>query len=171
MVPSLSDTYRVVVPDHIGCGLSSKPQDYTYTLEQHIANLEALIGHLGLRQIVLVVHDWGGAIGMGFATRHPEAVDRFVIFNTSAFYMPAVPWVLKVARSPVLGALMLRGLNAFAGLAVWLAVENRERMSARRAVGLPGPLRQLARPDCHLSLRSGHPGHSGSPDASNGGRH
>ena len=141
LVPSLSATYRVVVPDHIGCGLSSKPQDYTYTLERHIGNLEALIEHLGLQRMVLVVHDWGGAIGMGFATRHPETVDRFVIFNTSAFYMPAVPWILKVARSPVLGALMLRGLNAFAGLAVWLAVEDRKRMTRDVRSGYLAPYR------------------------------
>ncbi len=139
LIPALSQDYRVVVPDHVGCGLSDKPQDYPYTLEQHIRNLEALVAHLDLQHTTLVVHDWGGAIGMGYATRHPDAVERFVVFNTSAFYLPAVPWVLKVARSPVLGEGLLRGLNAFAGLAVWLGVGHRERMTREVRSGYLSP--------------------------------
>jgi haloalkane dehalogenase len=129
LIPELSQTYRVIVPDHIGCGLSDKPEHYPYTLERHIGNLASLILHLGLEHIVMVLHDWGGAIGMGYATRHPENVERFVVFNTSAFYLPAVPVVLRLARSPLLGALMVRGLNAFAGLAVWLGVVHHKRMT------------------------------------------
>jgi haloalkane dehalogenase len=139
LIPALSETYRVIVPDHVGCGLSDKPQDYTYTLEQHIKNLEALLAHLDLPSMTLVLHDWGGGIGMGYATRHPETVRRFVIFNTSAFYMPAIPWVLKLARSPVVGAFLLRGLNAFAGLAVRLAMVHRERMTGEVRAGYLAP--------------------------------
>jgi len=139
LIPELSRDYRVIVPDHVGCGLSDKPQDYPYTLEQHIRNLEALAAHLALQHTTLVVHDWGGAIGMGYATRHPEDVDRFVIFNTSAFYLPAVPWVLKIARSPIIGEGLLRGLNAFAGLAVWLGVGHRRRMTREVRAGYLSP--------------------------------
>jgi pimeloyl-ACP methyl ester carboxylesterase len=139
LIPALSQSCRVIVPDHIGCGFSDKPQAYTYTLEQHIRNLEALIAHLELRHMSLVLHDWGGAIGMGYATRHPDTVDRFVVFNTSAFYLPAVPWVLKLARSPFLGAILLRGLNAFAGLALWFAVGNHRRMTREVRAGYLSP--------------------------------
>jgi pimeloyl-ACP methyl ester carboxylesterase len=144
LVPEIAQTHRVIVPDHVGCGLSDKPQDYPYTLEQHIRNLEALIAHLNLHDITLVLHDWGGAIGMGYATRHPENVraehgSRFVIFNTSAFYLPAVPWVLKLARSPVVGETMLRGLNAFAGTAVYLGMVNHKRMTASVRAGYLAP--------------------------------
>jgi haloalkane dehalogenase len=139
LIPTLSRTYRVIAPDHVGCGLSDKPQDYPYTLDQHIRNLEALLAHLELPTMTLVLHDWGGGIGMGYATRHPETVNRFVIFNTSAFYAPAVPWVLKLARSPVLGAVLLRGLNAFAGLAVRLAMVHRERMTGDVRAGYLAP--------------------------------
>ncbi|MBN1486068.1 MAG: alpha/beta fold hydrolase [Anaerolineae bacterium] len=113
LIPQVSETHRVIVPDHMGCGLSDKPQDYPYTLEQHIQNVEALIAHLGLENITLVLHDWGGAIGCGYATRHPENIARLVLFNTSAFYAPTVPLVLRLARSPILGDVMLRGFNAF----------------------------------------------------------
>ncbi|MBN1249706.1 MAG: alpha/beta fold hydrolase [Anaerolineae bacterium] len=139
LIPELSRDHRVIVPDHIGCGLSDKPQTYTYTLAHHIENLEALLSHLDLHDITLMLHDWGGGIGMGYATRHPETVSRFVIFNTSAFYLPAVPGVLKLARSPVLGEFLLRGLNAFAGLAVWLGVAHRERMTREVRAGYLAP--------------------------------
>ncbi|MGC9468356.1 MAG: alpha/beta fold hydrolase [Anaerolineae bacterium] len=141
LIPNLSQHYRVIVPDHIGCGRSDKPQDYVYTLAQHVENLERLIGYLELQRITLVMHDWGGGIGMGYATRHPEAVNRFVVFNTSAFYKPAVPWVLKLARSPGLGAVMLRGFNAFARLALRLAMANPERITRAIRSGYLAPYR------------------------------
>ena len=70
LIRELSPTFRVVAPDHIGCGLSDKPQDWPYRFEAHIANLQRLVEHLDLRDITLVVHDWGGAIGAGFAVRN-----------------------------------------------------------------------------------------------------
>src|SRR3989338_6551111 len=76
LILDLRQRYRVIAPDHIGCGFSDKPQRYAYTLEQHIANGQALIERLGLARIALVMHDWGGAIGMGSATRHPDTVAR-----------------------------------------------------------------------------------------------
>ncbi|MDF1515591.1 MAG: alpha/beta fold hydrolase, partial [Anaerolineae bacterium] len=139
LIPTLAETHRVIVPDHMGCGLSDKPQQYTYTLEQHIQNLERLVEYLELQHINLVLHDWGGAIGMGYATRHPDNASSFVIFNTSAFYLPAVPLVLKLARSPVLGEFLLRGLNLFAGSAVWLAIKQRNRMTQAVREGYLAP--------------------------------
>ncbi|GAC1448129.1 MAG: alpha/beta fold hydrolase [Isosphaeraceae bacterium] len=119
LVEALRDDYRVIVPDHIGCGRSDKPGDdrYEYTLENRIHDLETLIDHLGLGgDLTLVVHDWGGAIGLGFATRHPERVARLVILNTAAFHLPGTkrfPWALRVCRDTPLGAFAVRGLNAF----------------------------------------------------------
>ncbi len=139
LIPELSQTYRVIVPDHVGCGLSDKPQAYTYTLDQHIINLERLVKHLALDSLTLVLHDWGGAIGMGYATRHSANIARFVIFNTAAFYLPAVPWVLKLARSPVVGEFILRGLNGFAGLAIKLAMGHPERMTPDVRAGYLAP--------------------------------
>jgi haloalkane dehalogenase len=121
LVPAIGQRYRAVVPDHIGCGLSDKPQDYDYCLEQHIRNAERLIHALGLRDVTLVLHDWGGAIGMGYATRHPDNVARLVVLNTAAFYRPALPLRIKICRIPVLGDVLLRGLNAFARLALPMA--------------------------------------------------
>ncbi|MBL0209317.1 MAG: alpha/beta fold hydrolase [Holophagaceae bacterium] len=119
LVLALRGTHRCIVPDHVGMGLSDKPDDqaYTYTLAQRIDDLEALVASLDLREpLTLVVHDWGGMIGFGWAIRHPEQVARLVILNTAAFPLPEgkrLPWQLKLARTP-LGALLVRGFNAFA---------------------------------------------------------
>ena len=119
LVETLAPDYRLIVPDHIGCGRSDKPGDdrYAYTLENRINNLETLLDHLRVdRGITLVVHDWGGAIGMGYAARHPERIARLVILNTAAFHLPAskpFPWPLWLCRNTPLSAWLVRGLNAF----------------------------------------------------------
>jgi haloalkane dehalogenase len=119
LVEGLRSSFRTIVPDHIGCGLSDKPDDsqYDYTLESRIADLEALVEHLELDGgLTLVVHDWGGAIGLGYATRHPEQVARLVVLNTAAFHLPRTktfPWPLWLCRDTPLGTYLVRGLNAF----------------------------------------------------------
>jgi pimeloyl-ACP methyl ester carboxylesterase len=140
LIPGLSQAHRVIVPDHVGCGLSDKPQDAGrarpyYTLEQHIQNLEALVDRLDLRNITLVLHDWGGPIGMGYATQHPENVSRFVILNTAAFIQSTLPQRIKMCRYPLWGDLLIRGLNAFAGLALSWAVCQRERITPEVRAG------------------------------------
>ncbi len=134
LIPTLSQTHRVIVPDHMGCGLSDKPQDYPYCLERHIQNVGALLAHLELKNITLMLHDWGGAIGMGYAIDHPDNVAQFILFNTAAFYLKKLPLIIRVCRPNFLGGLAVRGLNAFAGLAVTVAMSNRKRMT--------GPIRR-----------------------------
>jgi haloalkane dehalogenase len=118
LVKALSGTHRCIVPDHIGMGLSDKPDDaaYDYTLSQRIDDLDALINSLNLKQpLTLVVHDWGGMIGFGWAVKHPEQVARLVILNTAAFPLPVdktFPGLLRLTRTP-LGAFLVRGFNAF----------------------------------------------------------
>ena len=88
-IPVLSQRRRCVVPDQMGMGKSANPQERSlYRLQQHRANLEALLLHLDLHDITLVLHDWGGPVGLGVATRHPERIKRLVLMNTWAF----VPW-------------------------------------------------------------------------------
>ena len=88
-IPPLARRRRCIVPDHMGMGKSGAPQEpYLYRLRHHIANLEGLLLHLGLHGITLVLHDWGGPVGLGFATRHPERIKRLILMNTWAF----APW-------------------------------------------------------------------------------
>jgi haloalkane dehalogenase len=124
LAESLKSKYRVIALDHLGCGLSDKPQDYAYTLENHIKNLTTLIEKLNLEDISLVMHDWGGAIGMGFAGQHPEKISSLSVLNTAAFTSNKIPWRISICRAPILGTLLLRGLNAFSRAAVYMAVSK-----------------------------------------------
>jgi len=130
---------RVVAPDHIGCGLSEKPQDWGYRLAGHIENLERLVLELDLKRITLVAHDWGGAIGAGVAVRHPERFARLFLMNTAAFPSQRIPWRINVCRTPLVGALAIRGLNAFARAAVLMAAKRREAMTPEVRRGYLAP--------------------------------
>jgi cis-3-alkyl-4-acyloxetan-2-one decarboxylase len=130
---------RVVAVDHIGCGLSDKPQDYPYTLAQHIANLVDLVKHLDLQRITLVVHDWGGAIGLGTALRIPERVTGLVILNTAAFPPPYVPLRIAACRVPVIGNWAMRRLNVFARAAQTMTLNRLPRLPDDVAAGLIAP--------------------------------
>jgi len=81
LIAALAPTHRVVVPDHMGFGKSATPQHRSYWLQDHIDNLEHLVLSLDLRAITLVLHDFGGAVGMGFAARHPDRIRRIVAAN------------------------------------------------------------------------------------------
>ena len=76
LILAFRDRYRVIAVDHIGCGLSDKPQAYSYRLQQHIDNLSQLVRELNLDNITLVAHDWGGAIGIGAALQSPHRFER-----------------------------------------------------------------------------------------------
>lgn len=123
LVAGLRERYRAIVPDHIGCGLSDKPDDtcYDYHFRRRADDLEALLDHLGLTEnLTLVLHDWGGMIGMVYASRYPERIKRLVILNTAAFHLPQgkpFPWPLWLCRNTALGAVLVRGLNAFSRVA------------------------------------------------------
>ena len=131
LVKVLKNDHRIIVPDHIGCGLSDKPQDYDYTLENHVSNIIELFEKEvlpGLKEndqkMDLIVHDWGGAIGMGLATAFPEYIDRIVIMNTAAFTDINIPSRISLCKLPVIGEKMVRHFNAFAWPATFMAVEK-----------------------------------------------
>jgi cis-3-alkyl-4-acyloxetan-2-one decarboxylase len=144
LVLALRDCYRCIVPDHIGCGLSDKPGDksYDYTLGRRMGDLERLLDHLGITTgITLVLHDWGGMIGMLYAVRHPSWIKRLVILNTAAFHLPKekqLPFTLKLCRDSSLGGFLVRGFNAFSLAASFIGCKkNPLPAHLRRAYRLP----------------------------------
>lgn len=139
LITGLADRYRVIAPDHLGCGLSDKPAGYDYRLERRIDHVEQLVTRLGLKDLTLVLHDWGGAIGMGFASRRPELVRRFVITNTAAFPSERIPFSIDICRIPGFGALMIRGLNAFSKMALIRAVHHHDRLTPAVRAGYLAP--------------------------------
>lgn len=135
---AMAATHRVIVPDHIGCGLSDKPEDcnYTYTLDQRVADLETLLEAVGVKDnITLVVHDWGGMIGMRFATMHAHRIKKIVAMNTAAFPLPQskkLPFALKLGRETQVGSILIRGLNAFSRAAAWIGCKQNPMPAALR---------------------------------------
>ena len=142
VVQALRGRMRCIVPDHVGMGLSDKPAKYPYQLARRIGDVQKLIAHLGLKRIHLVVHDWGGAIGMGVATRAADATGKIVILNTAAFPDENIPGRISVCRWPVIGSLLVRGFNGFAGPAVSMAVTKPLPPAVRE--GLLAPYRSWA---------------------------
>lgn len=137
LIAEFSSSHRVVVPDHIGCGLSDKPQDYEYTLKQHIDNLEALVSCLGLKDFVLIVHDWGGPIGFGLLERHPNLVKKIVILNTAAYLSKVIAFRINICRIPVLAEQVIRRLNGFALIATYMAVAKKMSPEIRKGYLFP----------------------------------
>ena len=150
LVNKFRTTHRVIAIDHIGCGLSDKPQNFQYTLENHINHVERLVEELGLKNITLVVHDWGGAIGMGYAVRHPENISQFVIFNTAAFPSKRIPFSINICRIPGFGALAIRGLNAFARAALIRAAKKKEHLTPSVRAGYLNPYNSWTNRVAHL---------------------
>lgn len=132
-IPPLSSTNRCVVPDHMGFGRSAKPIDRPYTLAKHIENFTALVGELGLRDITLVMQDWGGPIGLGYAIEHVASVKRLVILNTWAFLiadgMRLAP-LLELFRQPQIGEAMVQGLNLFVEGFLPTGVHRKEKLDS-----------------------------------------
>ncbi len=132
LIKGLSDEYRVIAPDHIGFGLSEKPENWTYLPQDHTRNLEALIEHLGLKDIVLVVHDFGGPIGLSYALDHPENVSALVVFDTFLWSLQGDP---EFERSN-------RLLNNAFGRWLFLKQNFSARMLVRSGWGKHRPLTQ-----------------------------
>lgn len=137
LVKTFAKDYRVIVPDHIGCGLSDKPQDYTYQLKDHIDNLEKLVNKLEINKAVFVVHDWGGAITFGLLERNPKLAEKIVILNTAAYRSDYIAPQINVCRIPFLGEKVIRGLNAFAWPATFMAVNKKMNKTVKKGFLLP----------------------------------
>ena len=132
LITHLSKKFRTIAPDHIGCGFSDKPgpKDYDYTLASRVNDLDALIQHLCPNEkISLIVHDWGGMIGLAWAINHLDKIEKIVITNTSGFFLPekkSLPlrlWMIKYLSW--FGTPAVLGLNAFASGAIRMGSENK----------------------------------------------
>jgi haloalkane dehalogenase len=145
---AVGNGYRCIVPDHVGMGLSDKPDDaagasprYHYTLQSRVDDVATLLDHLGITgPVTLAVHDWGGMIGFGWALSHAAQVKRLVITNTAAFPLPTakpMPWQLSLGRDSRIGGWAIRRFNLFARGAAWLGTQRRLPAAVRRAYTVP----------------------------------
>lgn len=136
--------YRCVAMDHIGYGLSDKPTSRSYhTLRRHIHNVMECLTTLDLRDVTLIMEDWGTAFGLGYAVRHPANVRRLVIMNSWVFqdtFEQRVPALVRLVTWPGVGELLLGALNlAFPlGLQRWTA----RQLSAAVMMAYRAPFRE-----------------------------
>jgi haloalkane dehalogenase len=114
---------RVIAPDHVGMGASERVPQFL-RLANRIADIEALLDHLQIKEFDLGVHDWGGAIGLGVAGRRPQQVGKILLTNTGAFLSEKIPTRIALCRFPFLGRFLVEKFNAFAWPATWMAVEQ-----------------------------------------------
>jgi len=144
MISALSPEYRIIVPDHMGCGLSDKPGrgQYDFKLKSRVDDLEYLLERLNLKKkFTLMVHDWGGMIGMAYALRHPDQISRIIITNTAGFFPPGkkkLPirlWIIRNLLPFAVPAVL--GLNLFSAAALYMAPYK--RLSKDVKTGLTAP--------------------------------
>jgi haloalkane dehalogenase len=136
VIKALAPKFRVLAIDHLGCGLSDKPQNFSYRLADHVENLAKLVATLPQKKLHFVVHDWGGPIGLAVAEREAQRVGKLVVMNTAAFFGPC-PWRIRLCRWPIIGPLLVRGLNGFAWPATWMAVARPLSLPVKRGFLLP----------------------------------
>lgn len=124
LILSMRNHIRCIAPDHIGCGLSDKPDypEFAYDLKAHSENILSLLDHLEIERVRLVLHDWGGAIGLTAFRNAPDRIEKITLLNTAAFPSKDVPTRILLCRLPIIGSLLVRGLNGFALPATRMAV-------------------------------------------------
>src|SRR3954452_3347084 len=124
---------RKVAPDLIGFGRSDKPKDIGwYSYDRHVESVALLVEHLDLRDLTLVVHDWGGPIGLRFGVEHPERVARLAVLNTGigGGRAPSDTWLRFRAVVRELGGALDIGRLVEAGTSQGLSDEVREAYDA-----------------------------------------
>lgn len=141
LVLAFRDRFRVIVVDHIGCGLSEKPSAsrYPYSMDRRVSDLCHLVKKLNLRDVCLVAHDWGGTIGMGAATRLADRFSRLILMNTAAFRSQRCPVRIRMGRIPFVSPFLIQRLNLFCRAAVRWATNHPGGLPKEVAAGLCAP--------------------------------
>jgi cis-3-alkyl-4-acyloxetan-2-one decarboxylase len=138
LIAPLAKQFRCVAIDHLGCGLSDKPHQLL-RLDDHMANLVALIERLDLQRITLVAQDWGGSIGLGAMQQLPERLARIVLFNTGAFPPPYIPLRIRACRFPLFGRLAVQGGGAFSRAALTMTLGRKSNLEPAVAAAYLAP--------------------------------
>ncbi|GAB4323617.1 MAG: alpha/beta hydrolase [Dehalococcoidia bacterium] len=104
---------RAVAPTMPGYGQADKPKDFDYTVEGYARHLDGILGHLGVQQAHLVLHDFGGPWGLAWAAAHPERLASVTLINIGL--MPGYHWhsLARIWRTPVLGELFQASTTRF----------------------------------------------------------
>jgi haloalkane dehalogenase len=146
LVTGLRDRFRCVVPDHLGFGLSDKPAGDAYRPQDQARRLAAFVQALGLEDLTLAVHDFGGPIGLAYALDHPDNVRRLVVFNTWMWSLAGEPQYARVGRllSGALGRFLYERLGFSLNVVFRHAVADKTRYTRAVHAQYAAPLRDPA---------------------------
>lgn len=131
LIRGLCPTHRCIAPDHIGFGLSDKPGDWNYLPQNHAANFEKLMDSLDLSGITLIVSDWGGPIGLAYALKHPEKINKIIVLNSWMWSVQHDPYYRKFSgfMGGPIGRFLIRHFNFFGKMIVKKAVGDPKLLS------------------------------------------
>lgn len=131
LIKGLNGRYRCIAPDHIGFGLSDKPENWSYLPQDHATNLQTLLDTLNLTDITLVVQDWGGPIGLSYAINNPARIKRLVIMNTWLWPVND-DWYYRAFSGFMggpMGRFLIRRFNFFARSVVRTAYGDKRKLT------------------------------------------
>ena len=131
LVSNLSNDYRCLAPDYLGFGLSEKPESFSCRPEDHARVVARLIEELSLEDVTFVLQDWGGPIGLDYATRHPENVRALVVMNTWMWPLDRDRSVRIFSRTlgSRVGKFLVTRYNAFARWVMPVAYGDRSKLT------------------------------------------
>jgi haloalkane dehalogenase len=122
LIAALSKRFRCIAPDHLGFGQSARPRSFAYTPEAHAAVLKEFVERLDLNGITMVVHDFGGPIGLPLALDAGSRVTRLIIMNTWAWPLDDDPKMARAAR--LIGGAIGRVLYRYANVSLRLIMPS-----------------------------------------------
>ena len=148
LIRALSRTHRCIAPDHLGFGLSDRPREASYAPESHAARLGELVEQLDLSDITLVVHDFGGVIGLPLAVEERSRVSRIVVINSWMWDLGDDPGVRRMGRlfGGSLGRFLYERLNFSLRVITPAAFADRKRLTRGDSCAVPRPVRRLPEP-------------------------
>ncbi|MCP3925742.1 MAG: alpha/beta fold hydrolase [Desulfobacterales bacterium] len=144
LVEELKNNFRTIAVDHIGCGLSDKPStnEYGFDLESRVSDFKELVDKTCPdEKISLVVHDWGGMIGVVYALQNLEKIDKIIVTNTSGFFPPGTKnlpvrlWLLKYISLFATPAVLL--FNLFSWAATFMAPHKKLGKNVKKGLVAP----------------------------------
>ncbi|NWJ95338.1 MAG: alpha/beta fold hydrolase [Chloroflexi bacterium] len=131
LINHLAKSHRCIAMDHLGFGLSDKPADWSYLPEDHAKNFKQLMEYLQLKDITLIVNDWGGPIGLSYAIAYPERIKRIVLFNTW-LWQTNDDWYYQLFSGfmgGVIGKFLIKKFNFFARTFIWVVYGNKAKLT------------------------------------------
>ncbi len=151
VIPHVVPHGRAIAVDLIGMGRSDKP-DIDYRFADHYRYLEAFVSELGLTNLRLVLHDWGGGLGMSYARRHPDAIAGIAFMECVLLPMewsdadPVTRLVFKRMRDPVKGARMNQQKSFFLKRLMPMMTRRRLTAEEKAAYAAPFPTPESRKP-------------------------